>query len=160
METFIETAEFPIALNMAAPALYIAIKGIAAVTIIRYINASSCTSGVIEPNTTSSIKLCNKYITTIIKSDTTNINTKSWSADLQALSFLPLPIYCPETTAPPVARAIKIFIISRFTVSTSDTPETAFSPAAETIIVSAIPTSMVKSCSRTSGKISCLLLNK
>ena len=39
-----------------------------------------------------------------------------------------LPIYCPATTAPPVASAAKILMIRIIILSTSDTPDTAASP--------------------------------
>ena len=39
-----------------------------------------------------------------------------------------LPIYCPATTAPPVASAAKILMIKIIILSTNDTPETARLP--------------------------------
>lgn len=43
-------------------------------------------------------------------------------------------------TAPPVATAAKIALMSMLIISTSDTPEIAASPTEEIIIVSAMPT--------------------
>ena len=61
------------------------------------------------------------------------------------------PRYWLVTTAPPVARAAKMVMISWLIISTSDTPEMAASPAEETIMVSAIPTSTLRACSMISG---------
>ncbi len=73
-----------------------------------------------------------------------------------ARSFVFLaPSSCATTTAPPVASAEKMLMMSTLSISTSDTPETAASPTEETIIVSARPTVM-STCSITSGKISFL----
>ena len=81
-------------------------------------------------------------------------NNKICHADLHASSLFFFPRKCPETTAPPVARAENTLISKMLTVSTSETPETAASPAAETIIVSAIPTAIARICSMISGIIS------
>ena len=64
-----------------------------------------------------------------------------------------LPIYCPATTAPPVASAAKILMIRIIILSTSDTPDTAASPTFATIIESAIPTKTANNCSITKGPI-------
>lgn len=61
------------------------------------------------------------------------------------------PRYWLVTTAPPVASAPKIVMMSWLIMSTSDTPEMAASPAEETIMVSAMPTSTSSACSMTSG---------
>ena len=82
---------------------------------------------------------------------------------MQELYSCFIPIYCPATTAPPVASAVNMFIISMFTVSTSDIADTADSPTLATIIESIRPTAIVKNCSITSGTISffkSILLNK
>lgn len=82
-----------------------------------------------------------------------SVNT-SCLADWQASSLLPAPIHCDVTTAPPVASAASTLMIKLLNMSTSDTPETAASPAEEIIIVSAIPTVMASVCSKISGIIS------
>ena len=61
------------------------------------------------------------------------------------------PRYWLVTTAPPVASAAKTVMISWLIISTSDTPEMAASPAEETIMVSAMPTSTSRACSMISG---------
>lgn len=61
---------------------------------------------------------------------TTPVTRISWSADWQALSFRFCPRYWEATTAPPVATAAKILIISTLIMSTKETPEVAASPAA------------------------------
>ena len=45
-------------------------------------------------------------------------------------------------------------MIRTFSISTSDTPETAASPTEDTMIVSARPTVIESTCSSTSGQIS------
>ena len=74
-----------------------------------------------------------------------------------------LPKYCVTITEPPPATAVNIAIIKLFTSLTIDTPEIAASPAADTIIVSAMPTNITRSCSISKGRIkriSCLLENR
>ena len=56
------------------------------------------------------------------------------------------------TTAPPVARAAKMLMMSTLIMSTRDTPLTAASPALDTITTSAMPTATASSCSTTSGQ--------
>ncbi len=77
----------------------------------------------------------------------------SWLAELRALSRFLFPRYWAVITAPPVARAAKILIKRTLIVSTRETPETALSPAADTMIISAIPTATAKNCSIISGTI-------
>ena len=55
----------------------------------------------------------------------------SWRAALQARRRAFAPSSCATTTAPPVASAEKILMISTLIISTSDTPETAASPTEE-----------------------------
>ena len=57
-------------------------------------------------------------------------------------------------TAPPVARADRIWIIKIFRLSTRLTLDTAASPTPDTIRVSAMPMVTDKNCSASSGKIS------
>ena len=120
------------------------------------------TSGSIFPNTPYKIRFCPAYIRAVTARENTVINNTSCSAALQALSVRLCPIYCPATTAPPVASAAKILISRIMTVSTSDTAETASSPTLAIISVSAIPTVTVRSCSIISGIMSwrsCLFVN-
>ena len=90
----------------------------------------------------------------IITRATTPVTRISWSADWQALSFRFCPRYWEATTAPPVATAAKILMISTLIMSTKETPEVAASPALDTIIVSTIPTETASICSMINGKIS------
>ena len=78
---------------------------------------------------------------------------KSCLALWQAISSSFLPIYCEQTTAPPVASAEKILIINTFNPSTILTPETALCPHWETIIVSKIPIVNANTCSIIKGII-------
>ena len=64
------------------------------------------------------------------------------------------PMYCEVTTAPPVASAEKTAKTRLLIMSTRETPETAASPTAEIMTVSAIPTVMASACSKISGIIS------
>ena len=59
-----------------------------------------------------------------------------------------------HTTAPPVARAAKILRISTLIRSTRATLDTAASPAAETMVMSAMPTMTERNCSMIRGRIS------
>ena len=99
---------------------------------------------------------------TIITSDNPKMVNKSCLALWQAIFSSFLPIYCEQTTAPPVASAEKILIINTFNPSTILTPETALCPHWETIIVSKIPIVSANTCSIIKGIISffkSLLLN-
>ena len=63
-------------------------------------------------------------------------------------------MYCEATTAPPVANAENSWMNRLDMLSTSDIPLTEASPTAATMIVSAMPMVMVRSCSKNSGTIS------
>ena len=72
------------------------------------------------------------------------------------------PMYWLVTTAPPVARALMIWIIRVLKLSTRLTPETAASPTEETISVSARPMVTLSACSAISGSsraMSCCRVN-
>ena len=77
----------------------------------------------------------------------------SWAALRQAFSVSRRPRYWLAMTAPPVARAERIWIIKTFSVSTSDTLETAASPTPATISVSAMPMVTLRVCSSSRGQI-------
>ena len=78
---------------------------------------------------------------------------RSCLAATQAFSLLFMPMYCEATTAPPVARAEKIWIRRMLMESTSEIPETAASPTLATMIVSERPIVTARNCSATSGRI-------
>ena len=63
-------------------------------------------------------------------------------------------MYWLVTTAPPVARALMIWIIRVLKLSTRLTPETAASPTDDTIRVSARPMVTLRACSAMSGSSS------
>ena len=77
----------------------------------------------------------------------------SWAALLAAFSPSRRPRYWLLMTAPPVARADRIWMIKIFRLSTSDTLETAASPTPETISVSAMPIVTLNVCSSSRGQI-------
>ena len=79
---------------------------------------------------------------------------KSCLADALARSRSLHPIYCPHTTAPPVARAANPKNTSVLTESTRDTADTAASPTLATMIESARPTVIARNCSMIKGRIS------
>jgi hypothetical protein len=66
------------------------------------------------------------------------------------------PIYCAQTTAPPVQSAVKMLMISTLSESTSETPETADSPTPAIMTTAARPTVIARSCSSIRGIMSCL----
>ena len=84
---------------------------------------------------------------------TTEIMT-SWLAAFLPFSISLCPMYCDTTMVPPVARALNTYKNTPLIMSTRETPEIAASPACDTIIVSATPTSMTRTCSMISGTIS------
>ena len=65
-------------------------------------------------------------------------------------------MYWLVTTAPPVARAVMVWINRVLKVSTRLTPETAASPTEETIRVSARPMVTLRVCSATRGSSSAI----
>ena len=132
--------EFPIARKIAAPALYMAIIGIEARTIRRYVRLSFMTSGSIFPKTWYRITFCPRYPRIMMKIENRNVKLKSWAVASHPVFGSFLPRYCPAITAPPVARAVKILMMSSMTVSTKETPETAASPTRATMIESESPT--------------------
>ena len=91
----------------------------------------------------------------MITTDSAVVTSRSWSAASHALCGRFFPIYWPHTTAPPVAIAVNMLISRIKIVSISDTLDTAASPTLDTIIESAMPTAMARSCSIRSGTISC-----
>ena len=78
----------------------------------------------------------------------------SCAALLAAFSPSRRPRYWLLMTAPPVARADRIWMIKIFRLSTRLTLDTAASPTPDTIRVSAMPMVTDKNCSASSGKIS------
>ena len=78
----------------------------------------------------------------------------SCAALLAAFSPSRRPRYWLLMTAPPVARADRIWMIKIFRLSTRLTLDTAASPTPDTIRVSAMPMDTDKNCSASSGKIS------
>ena len=92
----------------------------------------------------------------------TKLIINNCEADSFVFSSSLFPRYCVTITEPPPAIAVNIAIIRLFTSFTMDTPEIAASPAADTMIVSAIPTSITNSCSTNKGRInlpSCRFVN-
>ena len=81
------------------------------------------------------------------------MKTSCFAARLARVSSL-VPRYWLTTIAPPAARAEKTLIISTLRESTSETAETALSPAFATMTVSIMPVSTSRNCSPTSGQIS------
>ena len=65
-----------------------------------------------------------------------------------------LPIICATTTAPPVDMAINILINKTLTISTSETPDTAASPAYDNNMVDTMLTKTSRIWSRNKGSIS------
>lgn len=74
----------PIARNMAAPALYSAINGMEAVTIIRYVSACPMTSASIWPNTTCRTNHFPQYMTAMITTARIVVNQISCVAAREA----------------------------------------------------------------------------
>ena len=114
------------------------------------------TSSSIVPNSSRSSGARNSMTSVEIISAIAVTTKYSCLEASHARSFFLAPSSCATTTAPPVASAEKMLMMSTLSISTSDTPETAASPTEETIIVSARPTVMASTCSITSGKISFL----
>ena len=85
----------------------------------------------------------------------------SWLAARSARSSSRAPMDWAHTTAPPVARAENTLMMSTLMRSTSATLDTAVSPAADTIMMSAMPTMTDRNCSIIRGMMSlrraCLL---
>ena len=77
-----------------------------------------------------------------------------WAAAALAFFGSWWPMYWLATTAPPVARALMIWIIRVLKVSTRLTPDTAASPTEDTIRVSARPMVTLRACSATKGSSS------
>ena len=90
----------------------------------------------------------------VMSSDTPSTTSTSWLDTRQASLRRFAPMNCEATTAPPVASAENSAISTLQNMSTSETPEIAASPSAETITVSAMPTKMLSVCSIRSGKSS------
>ena len=91
---------------------------------------------------------------TISNDDSALIINISCPADFLDISMFLLPRYWLHTTAPPVARADNIWISRLLILSTSATPETAASPAIDTMNVSTKPTLTASNCSNIRGIIS------
>ena len=156
MLTFIEVFASPILLYMAAPELYIASIGKLIAVIIRYCLLASNTSLSIFPKSKDIRGCANTTVNTVIISETVKVISSSWAAAIQASSFFLAPINWLIITAPPVASAASKDISTLFTISTSDTPDTAASPAKLTITVSDIPTITARNCSIINGIINSL----
>ncbi len=92
--------------------------------------------------------------TPITASEISSVETMTCPAVSRALFSRRAPRNCAATTAPPVAKAAKILMISVLMLSMSETPLITASPSDETITVSAMPTVMASVCSRISGRIS------
>ena len=92
-----------------------------------------------------------KRAASVITADRIRVTNTSCPAALQAISGFFFPMNWADTTAPPVASAASICMISTLTESTKETPETAVSPTAATIITSTMPTSTANICSTIRG---------
>jgi len=150
---FKDILELPIDLNIAAQELYKAKNGNDIAVNKKYTFAFSITSWSILPKI--HLKRGALNISAIIISAEEIDKTIQISCFAEDLAFSKsfLPINWEITTAPPPARAVNKYIISRLTVSTKETPETAASPALATIIESAIPVVIARVCSSIKGII-------
>ena len=153
-ETFIETALLPVERKIAAPALYSAKNGKDSAVMVKYSSAACITSSAMVPNSSRSIGARVSRQNTATPLPSRALKPTSCPALRAASSGFLAPRYWLVTTAPPVASAPNTVMMSMLIISTSDTPEMAASPAEETIIVSAIPTSTFSACSMISGQSS------
>ena len=129
---------------------------------MKYILAFLKTSSSIDPKNRVIITLFNRITIRETTAVISREETISCMAERQASCFFPAPSNCEVTTAPPVASAASTDMTRLFTMSIRDTPDIAASPTFATIIISAMPTMMVRACSSIRGIISLcrsLLLN-
>ena len=112
------------------------------------------TGGSTCPKSTPSSARLNSSTRTINATEMAETMYTSWLAERLAWSRCPAPMDWAQTTAPPVARAAKMLMMSTLIRSTSATEDTAASPAEETIMISAIPTMTARNCSMIRGTIS------
>ena len=120
----------------------------------KYTEADSITAGSISPNSSRMMGSPCQRQTPITASEISSVETMTCPAVSRAFFSFCAPRNCAATTAPPVANAAKMLMMSVLMLSTSETPLIAASPSEETITVSAMPTVMVSVCSMISGRIS------
>ena len=163
IETYMTILVRPMLRLTPAPALYIARNTYEHASMRIYLIPSLLTSGVTLPYRNLNIYGPNVNTIAPTISPITAADITSWPAARSACPLCLEPIYWLITTDPPAAIAANTRIKTLLSCMTSETPDSASSPAWLIINVSATPTRRFRNCSTTMGIMiaaSALLLNR